>query len=275
MSSNRYLSLFPALLICMAAPTVVLAQGFAAGVSPGRFELSAKPGDVIRETVAISNPGQTEARYLLKTADWQLNDASSVEYIEDSLTEGSCRPWVRLERKTVAVASHGRKNYRFEVHVPEDAAPGLCRFAILIEPAEAYYAKVGDGSVSIPVVGRYAVITYVTIGDAAADIQYLGLSTADTNGLRMPAITLRNTGTAHDRAFGQITATDATGTRYSLIPSNFPILPGRSETLPLMVEQLTSGPSPITADHPLQYPIELRGRIEVGGETIQIDEALP
>lgn len=258
----------------LASCSGAFAQGFAAAISPSRFELHAEPGQTLRESLTVLNPGAMPADYLFRTVDWELDDTSGIQYLEDSLAEGSCRPWVALERRSVTIRNGASRSYRFEVQVPADAAPGLCRFAILIEPAEAYTAHVGDGELALPVVGRYAVITYVTIGEAAAEIEYLGLSKADNNGLLLPAVTVRNSGTAHDRAFGQISAVDAAGTRISLVPSSFPVLPGRTEVLALAPETDGRGQSPISLERQLSYPVRLRGSIEIGGRTIEIDETL-
>jgi hypothetical protein len=273
---NSKLCLSQAIMLAMSLATcsAASAQGFAAAISPSRFELHAKPGETVRESLTVLNPSTTPADYLFKTVDWALDDSSGIQYLEESLLDGSCRPWVTLERKTVTIRNGASRGYRFEVQVPEDAAPGLCRFAILIEPAEAYTAHIGEGDLALPVVGRYAVITYVTIGDAAAAIDYLGLSKADNNGLLLPAITVRNTGTTHDRAFGQITAVDGAGTRVSLIPSSFPVLPGRTETLALAPESDPQGRSPITLEHQFMYPVKLRGSIEIAGQSIEIDATL-
>src|SRR5262245_65971047 len=87
------------LLVAAASPSGAWSAGFAAGLSPSKFELRAKPGEVVRDTVTILNPGNAPADYLLRTADWGLNDASGIEFVEDAFADGSCRPWVRLERK--------------------------------------------------------------------------------------------------------------------------------------------------------------------------------
>jgi hypothetical protein len=244
------------------------AAGFAAGISPSKFELRASPGEVLRDTVTIMNPAGEPADYQLRTADWHLNDASGVEFVEDALAEGSCRPWVRLERRTIQVRPGEQKAYRFEVHVPEDALPGLCRFAILIEPAEAFRAQLGDSGVSFPVVGRFAVITYVTIGDARATIEYLGLGAMLVNEQPLPTLKLRNVGNTYDRAFGQVIATDSGDQRVALIPSNFPVLPGRTEEIVLAPETGPDGRSQVR----FTYPLTLSGRIEIGGETLRIEE---
>jgi len=257
-------------LVALSAASAASAAGFSAGLSPTRFELKAEPGDVLRDTLTIVNPGEAAAGYQFRTADWQLNELSSVEFAVDELQEGSCRPWVRLERRDLEIGAGEQKIYRFEVHVPEDAEPGLCRFAILVEPAEAYLATVGDG-LTVPVVGRYAVITYVTIGDAAPVVELGGISIGETNGQRMPALELTNSGNDLARATGQVTATDLSGRRVSLIPSNFPVLPGRTEMIPLFAEPEVGG---TVVSVELDYPIRLDGRIEVGGEQFRIEATL-
>ena len=108
-----------------AGVAVAHAQGFSAGISPSKFELRAQPGEILRDTVTILNPGTDPADYVLKTADWRLSDTGSVEFIEETLLDSSCRPWVRLERRTVRINPGAQRNYRFEVHVPDDAPPGL------------------------------------------------------------------------------------------------------------------------------------------------------
>src|ERR1035438_10358736 len=92
----------------------VQAQGFAALVSPPRFELAAKPGKTLRGVIAVSNRSSTTARYLIHTADWTLAPDFSVNFY-DALQPGSCRPWVAIERPQVEVPGGGTLRYRFEV----------------------------------------------------------------------------------------------------------------------------------------------------------------
>jgi len=258
------------MLVCIAVSPSSFAAGFSAGVSPSKFELTARPGQVLRDTLTIMNPTADGADYQFRSADWRLNETGSVEFVEDTLVDGSCRPWVRLERQTVRINAGAQKNYRFEIHVPEDASPGLCKFAMIIEPSEAYLTALGDSGVTIPIVGRYAVITYVTIGDASAAVEFLGIGTQDLNGQRLPTMTLRNSGNTYDRAFGQLTATNGQGDRIPLIPSSFPILPGRTEELAFLLDVDPEDAAGVT----LSYPLTLRGQIEIGREVYRIDQTL-
>jgi len=256
-----------ALGFCATIPTAASGAAFTVGISPGKFELTAKQGEVVRDTVTLMNPGEEAGTYLFKTTDWQLTDTGSVEYLGDVLAEDSCRPWVRLERRSIEIAAGGQKNYRFEVHVPEDAPDGLCRFAIIIEPTDPYVVNSDDGRVAMPILGRFAVLAYVTIGDAAAEITMLGLETTVVNGQRVPAIRLSNSGNTYDRTFGQVTATDAGGTRYTLSASDFPILPGRSEAIALIPDTVAA----TGEEQALPFPLRLDGRVDIAGRRLDVE----
>ena len=71
-----------------------VADSFSATVSPPRFELQGKPGEVIREIVEIDNAGDTPALFALRTADWDLTDSGGLTIFPPGLQPNSCRPWV-------------------------------------------------------------------------------------------------------------------------------------------------------------------------------------
>ena len=98
----RHGVLFLLWLLGVAFSGLVEAQGFAALVSPPRFELAAKPGKTLRSVIEVSNRSTAPAKYLIHTADWSLSPDFSVNF-HDDLQEGSCRPWVAIERPEVVV----------------------------------------------------------------------------------------------------------------------------------------------------------------------------
>jgi len=154
--------------------------------------------------------------------------------------------------------------------VPEGTGTGLCKFAMLIEPAEAAIASTGgDSPIRFPVVGRYAVIVYVTIGEAMPIIEYAGLGRGEMRGLTLPTLRLHNHGTTYDRVFGRINATDAAGNRHVLIASTFPVLPNRSEEILLVPEEAENGR---TDKVRMTYPLQLEGTFEIGGQRFSIAE---
>src|SRR6202790_472597 len=181
-------------LAALVLPLLVRAQGFAALISPPRFEVAAKPGKTLRNVIEVSNRSRALARYLIHTADWTLSPGFSVSF-HDDLQPGSCRPWVALERPIVEVPGGGTLRYRFEVSVPADAAAGECRFAVMIEGAEPSIAR--SKGLDMPITGRIGVIVYLTIADGAPALEVFGPKIATLNGQRLPTLIVHNSGTAH------------------------------------------------------------------------------
>jgi hypothetical protein len=239
------------------------AQGFAALVSPPRFELAAQTGKTLRSVIEVSNRSTAPARYLVHTADWNFSPDFSVNFHDDLLPD-SCRPWVAIERPEVVVPGGGTLRYRFEVNVPADAPPGECRFAVMIEGAEPSIAR--SNGVNMPVTGRIGVIVYLTVGDGAPTLEVLGPKIATLNGQQVPTLRVHNSGTAHARMTGFLTGRDAKGISYDFTPSDFPILPHEEREVFLT-------PSTATDDHPtLTFPVTVKGTLEWGNQKTELNE---
>ena len=58
-------------LAVLAAPQA-RADGFAALVSPPRFEVASKPGDKLRQVIELTNRSNTPGKYRMHTADFVL-----------------------------------------------------------------------------------------------------------------------------------------------------------------------------------------------------------
>lgn len=258
MTSHRILALVVILAGLGAAShaPAARAQGFAAVVSPPRFEIAAKPGERVREVVEISNVAAQPSTYRLRTADWTLSPESNVSFSED-LAPGSCRPWVAIERREITVPGGGRYRYRFEVQPPADAQAGECRFALMIEGDEQT-VRTASG-LSVPVAGRIAVVVYVSIGDAAPDLEVVGSAVVDANGRPRPVLQVRNTGNAHGRIAGFLTGTDATGRKLEFSPATLPILPGETRGIPLTPSDGTNEVAEVA------FPVTIEGKLELGG----------
>lgn len=258
---RRVLGLFG--LLGAAFSAAVQAQGFAALVSPPRFELDAPPGKTVRSVIEISNRSTAPARYLIHTADWTFSPDFSVNF-HDDLQAGSCRPWVAIERPEVVVPGGGTLRYRFEVAVPADAPAGECRFAVMIEGAEPSIAR--SKGLDMPVTGRIGVIVYLTIGDGAPVLEIFGPDVTTLNGQRIPTLRVHNSGTAHGRMTGFLTGKDANGITYDFTPSDFPILPHEERKVFLT-------PSTAADDHPtLTFPVTVKGTLEWGQQKTELNQ---
>jgi hypothetical protein len=250
-------------LLAVAASTPVHAQGFAALVSPPRFELASLSGKTLRSVIEVSNRSTAPAHYLLHTADWTFSPDFSVNF-KDALQPDSCRPWVAIERPDIVVPGGGTMRYRFEVNVPADAPAGECRFAIMIEGADPSIAR--SKGLDMPVTGRIGVIVYLTVGDGAPELEVLGPKVAVLNGQQIPILRVHNSGTAHGRVTGFLTGTDAKGRAYDFTPSDFPILPNEEREVFLT-------PSTSKDDHPtLTFPVTVKGTLEWGKHKTELNQ---
>ena len=253
--------------LCLLASIALLplparALNFSALVSPPRIEDSAKPGETYRNIVEITNVSENAAHLTVHTADWSLQPDNGVTF-SDALAPGSCRPWVGMEAPEITLGGNAKRRYRFEVAVPADAPAGECRFAIMIE---------GDpeklkGNMAIPVSGRIGVIVYLTIGDAAAQLQVAGHHVGIVDGNTVPVLSVHNAGNAHGRLDGYVSGTDASGKRYAFAPGTFPIMPGETRDIALVPEpDETGAQAPVIA-----YPVQLKGRLDWGSQHLDVD----
>lgn len=246
------------------------ADGFSAAATPSRFELDAKAGQVLSRAIELQHVGAKESEYSLRSADWSLTEDKGLEFFSE-LRPDSCRPWIRLERKTVKMRPNEKRKIRFEVHVPQEAPRGECRFALMVEGADSKQVSLTqDAQVQLPLSGRLGIIVYVGIGGAQPKLELEQLKTIDEHGQRVPAVVVRNTGDAHGRLDGALQGIDAGGKRLLFPVSTLPVMPGQSRTLPLTpTESMTSKAQP-----ELTWPVKLEGRLDWNGGAIEVERKL-
>jgi hypothetical protein len=233
---------------------------FAASVSPPRFEFDAPAGELSRRVIEIVHAGATPGSYRFATSDWRLTAEGQAEFLEP-LQPDSCRPWVALERRTATIAPGTRLRFRFEVTPPADTPARECRFAIMVESAEQL---ANAGSLQFPMNGRIAVIVYARVGGAAPQLTIEQMLVTRIDGHDVPALRVRNTGTATGRFGGFASARDADGTRIDLAPQTVPVLPGMVRVLGLMPLPAVDKPdavAPVIA----RWPLRVQGTLEVDG----------
>jgi fimbrial chaperone protein len=251
------------------------AARFDASVSPPRFELTAKPGDVIRQVVNISNGAREPARYTVKTADWDVDAQGRVQYQEGAPSPGSCRPWVKIERHEISVGPEGSRPFRFEVHVPANAPRAECRFALLIAGAATQITpSTGSQAIQMPIVGRLGVVAYIAVGGARADLRLASLAIQKIDNRHVPIATFYNQGDAHGRIAGSLEAKDAAGRAVELVAQQSAIMPKGRMAIRLVPVDYSSG-EPRVPSFDLAPPMHVRGTLQfLGGGEVKIDQVL-
>lgn len=251
------------LVACAMAPGTVLAQGFAAYITPPRFEVQVAPGQTLRQVVEIQHVGLQKGNYRIYTNDWTFLPDHSVAF-SDALAPDSCRPWVAVERRELTIEPGARYRYRFEITPPPGTPARECRFALMVEGLEA--ARV-QGDVNFPVGGRIGVIVYATIGDAAPQLEIAGTRVAKVDGKSVAVVDVRNRGNAHGRLEGFVNGTDASGARYEMAPADLPIMPGETRGISITpVSEDVNKPAP-----EVRFPLTVKGNLEWGKNRLPLD----
>ena len=248
-----------------ALPLAANAQGFGASISPPRFELEIAPGKTQREIIDIQQVGLQNGSFRIYTNDWTFQPDGGLAFNND-IADGSCRPWVALERRELTVAGNSRYRFRFEVTPPAGTPAGECRFAIMIEGKDP--ARVEKAGLNIPVGGRIAVIVYAAVGGAEPKLEIGAKRVIVVNGQSIPAIEVRNSGNAHGRLDGFIDGVDASGQKFELSPADTPILPGESRTI---------GIAPVTEEGKelpaIKFPLKVKGTLEWGKSRVPLEHS--
>jgi len=245
-----------------AMPAAAQAQGFAAYISPPRIVAQVNPGQSLRQVIEIQHVGRQRGSYRFYTNDWHLQADQSVVFT-DELAPQSCRPWVAIERHELSLEPGARYRYRVEVTPPADTPPLECRFALMVEGLEG--ARV-QGAFNFPVGGRIAVIVYLAVGDAAPALTLESTAVATLNGQPTAVLSVRNSGNAHGRLEGFLSATDANGQRLELAPADLPILPGQTRQIALSPVVEAGQPVPVP-----RFPLQVKGALEWGSHTLTLD----
>jgi len=264
---QRSLSLALPLASCLAQ-----AAPFEMAVSPSRFELTAKSGERLGQSIDLHNLGAAATALSVRTLDWSYSAEGQISY-HDELLPGSCRPWVALERRTVKVPAQTKQAFRFQVTPPADAPRGECRFMIAVEgvePAQQTIIQSGGAHLSLPVTGRIAVAVYVMLGGAEPKLEVQQIGMREIAGKRSPALTVRNTGDAHGRLEGTVDAKDAQGRDFMLAVEGTPIMPGQTRHLALVPKGEDGQP----ALQP-RYPIKASGMLDWDKGSFKLNAEFP
>ncbi len=269
---NQLIVLFYCSVLLFGAvfPSMSFAQqggGFAGGVSPSRFEVSASAADIVRRSIGFYNLGSRPTDYNISTVEWNYSADGEISFTKE-LKHNSCRPWVKLERHKISIVPNPNqaRNFRFEMHVPEDQADVECRFAIMVESmGKPHQTTVGSGAINLPVTGRIAVIVYLQVGKVAPKIELVDVSVKPYQGALLPMVNVRNSGSAHGRLSSDLSGTTALGQKIVLHVATSPIMANQTRELPLHIDGEIDGDI---------YPLKLKGKVYADNQTFSIDTTL-
>jgi hypothetical protein len=103
----------------------VIAQTTGITIAPLTFELVAKPGDILTNTIKVYNPADNVISIKMSAEDFRVIGESGqviVEPQED--TTYSFKKWVKIEPTEFTLKSKEQKFVNFTINIPKNAEPG-------------------------------------------------------------------------------------------------------------------------------------------------------
>jgi len=220
--------------------------GFAVEMTPARLELKVEPGKTARAAVKLRTRGRMLQKVEVSTGAFGLNDEGSPVFDNPKDAPVSAAKWITASNQEFKINPNQDKLLRLEVNVPPGTPPGGYRAAVFIAPPKDD-AKSKKTGANVFLVGRLALLVYVTVGGATPDgtvksWEWRQLPPAKSDNL---ALQVTNQGTAHLRLAGVARVTDSQGKAYDAVVPGVPVLQGQTRWVSL--EFVEGAPTPKSA----------------------------
>lgn len=234
----RKVSVFSLLVFWgLVAPVFVFAQG-AVGitVTPLTFELTATPGETIKNAVRVTNPTQGSLIFDMEVEDFTAVGEGGEVIVETSADETfSMRKWIRTIPQQFTIEPGQTQVVEFAITVPENAEPGGHYGTILA----TVKGSIGvTGAATAPKVGSLVLLTVSGPIREELFVREFRVPSFSEYGPIPFTVRLENTGSVHVKPIGFVTISDFSGEKVIDIP--FPqkrVLPGNTRKIDLAWEK--------------------------------------
>ncbi len=220
---TRSQKLFLLLLILFSlSPSFVIpiyAQPLGITIIPPRFELFANPGDIISESIRISNNSDGIQSFGVLIEDFSSAGEEGHVILEEGEndTQYSLRQWIEPSSENITIQPREEITFPFTIVVPKDAEPGGHYASVLFqiggEPIE--------GVTSVR--HRIGALILLRVSGNVAEEAQIESFTAPTYSKKGPIefeLRVKNNGTTHIRPSGTIIVTNLFGKKVEEIPVN-------------------------------------------------------
>lgn len=121
------------IIFCSQNPTTVFASAGELTVSPPSFELTADPGDVVKEYINITNISQAGLIVSVSAENFNSTGDSNETPLKDSSPSNSIKDWIKFENNFVLKQGETKK-LPFTINIPQNAQSGSHYGSILFKP---------------------------------------------------------------------------------------------------------------------------------------------
>lgn len=193
------------------------------GISPTKLTLDADPGETIKGSFLVTNPGTNEAEYSLSISDFVVTNE---EYEKDfSPVEGAKSPvgWMTVAEGVQTLEPGAREEQEYTISVPEDAVP-RGYYAVIFAETTAKDAE----TTGVTRIKRVGTLVYLTVNGGSVEKGEVISFGADSLQEDKPVkadVRVRNDGNVHFTARGTMWLKDMFGREVSRTSISGTVLP--------------------------------------------------
>src|SRR3989344_4963743 len=180
-------------------------------ISPTLFELTAKPGDILENTMKVINTSEIVQSYEMEIKSFIGNELGQAKITASDDPEYALRGWVKITPEKFTLAAKQTQVVKFIISVPEDAEPGGQYGSILASLVDNSTVT-GAGAITKSKVGTLVLVAVA--GDITYSAYIKEFSVAKKRFERPPVefrTKIHNSSSVHIKPKGFITLTDMLG----------------------------------------------------------------
>ncbi len=150
---------------------------FGTTVSPPSIELDALPGQLVRQSIKVTNGSSANLTYQANVVDFHVTGTEGDIAIDDNeSTPYAASKWINVQQKTFTLAQKDTAVINFTITVPPNAEAGGHYASILFQPKQTDGPQ-GSGAATIPRVGTLILIRLPGATDENAIIEKISPKT--------------------------------------------------------------------------------------------------
>jgi hypothetical protein len=237
LASHKKTVLQTALLLISAIAAVVFAVTMNAhaqtqpktglAVSPPTFELTANPGDTLKNSIRVDNIVDTPLEVTVDARNFTaLGEDGGVSLSTDD-DQYSLANWIKTTPSKIIIPARESKTFDYTINVPKNATPGGRFGSIIFQTASTAFG----GQTGVAVSQEVGTLVFVKIaGTVVEKASIAGFNTAGMFNDQGPVnfdVRVKNEGNVHFKPTGTITVSNFFGQTVATVPVNEQnVLPG-------------------------------------------------
>lgn len=223
----------------------ILAQGIS--MSPTRLFFAGNPGQVVTQTVTLSNSSEKDYVFNINTKDWEREEDGNKIYSESGTLENSNSSWISTLESNITLPAKTNTEIVVSMKIPENASPSeltnsMLFFTQIGKQDDLAKQQMGIGIIPLFEFGLHVYYTPPNNSTKSLEITAIDeLAIKDTNSHAV-AVRLFNDGNVVNDATVELELTNTeSGEDNKLSPINISMMPNTYQTITFTLPENLKG----------------------------------